>query len=148
MSISTRGRYGIQLMIDLALHRERGPVTLKDIAGRQGISEKYLWQMVSPLKTAGLIDSVRGARGGYVLIRPAESVSVYDIVSALEGPVLLTDTGRKPPDGGGPEPNGAARLLWRRLENTLAEAMRAIRLDELAQEQRTLETGAEWGYCI
>jgi len=67
MKLSTRGRYGVRLMLDLALHYGEGPVLLKDISGRQGISEKYLWQLIKPLKTMGLIGSTRGAHGGMSL---------------------------------------------------------------------------------
>ena len=63
MKLSTKGRYGARLMIDLATHYGEGPILLKDIAERQGISEKYLWQLIPPLKNAGLINSIRGAHG-------------------------------------------------------------------------------------
>jgi len=67
MKLSTRGRYGVRLMLDLALHYGEGPIFLKDIAERQGISGKYLWQLINPLKAMGLISSQRGAHGGYIL---------------------------------------------------------------------------------
>jgi Rrf2 family cysteine metabolism transcriptional repressor len=69
MKMSTKGRYGVRLMIDLALHSGEGPVLLKDIARRQGISEKYLWNLINPLKTVGLVRSIRGAHGGYQIGR-------------------------------------------------------------------------------
>jgi len=69
MKMSTKGRYGVRLMLDLALHNGEGPVLLKDIARRQGISEKYLWNLINPLKTVGLVQSIRGARGGYKLAK-------------------------------------------------------------------------------
>ena len=91
MKLSTRGRYGVRLMLELALHYGEGPVLLKDIAERQGISEKYLWQLINPLKTTGLVNSRRGAHGGYVLGKPPEAISLKAILQILEGPLCLVD---------------------------------------------------------
>ena len=91
MKLSTRGRYGVRLMIDLALHYGEGPILLKEIAERQGISEKYLWQLINPLKTTGLINSIRGAHGGYVLGKAPEAVTLKEILQVLEGPLCLVD---------------------------------------------------------
>ena len=78
-------------MLDLALHYGEGPILLKDIAERQGISEKYLWQLINPLKTTGLVNSLRGAHGGYVLGKPPEAISLKAILQILEGPLCLVD---------------------------------------------------------
>ena len=91
MKLSTRGRYGVRLMLDLALHYGEGPIFLKDIAERQGISEKYLWQLINPLKTTGLINSQRGAHGGYVLGKAPERISLKEILQILEGSLCLVD---------------------------------------------------------
>jgi len=91
MKLSTRGRYGVRLMLDLALHYGEGPILLKDIAERQGISEKYLWQLINPLKTTGLVNSLRGAHGGYVLGKAPEAISLKTILQILEGPLCLVD---------------------------------------------------------
>jgi Rrf2 family protein len=91
MKLSTRGRYGVRLMLELALHYGEGPILLKDIAGRQGISEKYLWQLINPLKTTGLVNSLRGAHGGYVLGKAPEAVSLKEILQILEGSLCLVD---------------------------------------------------------
>lgn len=91
MKLSTRGRYGVRLMLDLALHYGEGPILLKDIAERQGISEKYLWQLINPLKTTGLVNSQRGAHGGYVLGKAPEAISIKAILQVLEGSLCLVD---------------------------------------------------------
>jgi Rrf2 family protein len=91
MKLSTRGRYGVRLMVDLALHYGDGPIFLKDIAGRQGISEKYLWQLINPLKATGLVSSTRGAHGGYALGKTPESISLKEILQVLEGSLCLVD---------------------------------------------------------
>ncbi|MBA4422734.1 MAG: AsnC family transcriptional regulator [Syntrophus sp. (in: bacteria)] len=91
MKLSTRGRYGVRLMFDLALHYGNGPIYLKDIAERQGISAKYLWQLINPLKSTGLINSTRGAHGGYVLGKEPERISLKEILQVLEGSLCLVD---------------------------------------------------------
>jgi len=91
MKLSTRGRYGVRLMLELALHYGEGPILLKDIAERQGISEKYLWQLINPLKTTGLVNSLRGAHGGYVLGKAPEAISIKAILQVLEGSLCLVD---------------------------------------------------------
>jgi Rrf2 family protein len=96
MKLSTRGRYGVRLMIDLALHYGDGPIYLKDIAERQGISKKYLWQLINPLKTTGLVSSTRGAHGGYVLGKAPEHISLKEILKILEGSLCLVDCVENP----------------------------------------------------
>jgi Rrf2 family protein len=78
-------------MLELALHYGEGPILLRDIAERQGISEKYLWQLINPLKTTGLVNSQRGAHGGYVLGKPPEAISLKAILQILEGSLCLVD---------------------------------------------------------
>jgi Rrf2 family transcriptional regulator, cysteine metabolism repressor len=91
MKLSTRGRYGVRLMFDLALHYGDGPIYLKDIAERQGVSAKYLWQLINPLKTKGLVNSTRGAHGGYVLGKEPGRISLKEILQVLEGSLCLVD---------------------------------------------------------
>lgn len=87
MNISTRGRYGLRALADMALHAIEGPVALRIIADRQNISESYLEQVFSSLRKAGLVRSVRGAQGGYELSRPASEITVGEILRTLEGPI-------------------------------------------------------------
>ena len=95
MKLSTRTRYGLRLMFELALHYHDPPVHLKKISEKEAISEKYLGQIVIPLKSAGLIESIRGAAGGYRLAKAPDKISVKDIVEVLEGelyPVEFKDS--------------------------------------------------------
>ena len=85
MKLSTRARYGLKALIDLGLHSENETVSLQSIAERQDISVSYLEQLMAMLKKAGLVTSSRGAYGGYRLGRPAEEISVGDILRVLEG---------------------------------------------------------------
>ena len=85
MKISTKGRYALRLMADIAQQRPGEPVSLRDAARRQGLSDKYLEQIVTPLARAGLVRSVRGAGGGYLLTRKPEEYTVGDILRPLDG---------------------------------------------------------------
>ena len=85
MKLSTKGRYGLRALIDLALYSENETVSIQSIARRQNISDSYLEQLMRKLRSAGLIVSVRGAQGGYKLARPANEISVGDVLRALEG---------------------------------------------------------------
>lgn len=91
MKLSTKGRYGVKAMFDLALNSDGGPLPLKTIAERQEISEPYLEQLISALRKAGLVTSVRGARGGYMLAHPPEEITVGEIIRTLEGPMAPVD---------------------------------------------------------
>ena len=91
MKLSTKGRYGLKAMYDLALNYGDEPVSLKSIAERQGISENYLEQLMANLRKAGLVRSIRGAYGGYLLSREPSKITVGDVLRALEGPIGLVD---------------------------------------------------------
>ncbi len=85
MKISTRGRYGLRALEELALHYGEGPVLIKDIAKKQGISQYYLEQIVMVLKAAGMVKSIRGAKGGIALTRPPHEIKLGDVLQVLEG---------------------------------------------------------------
>jgi len=87
MRFSTRGRYGVQIMVDLAQNSTEGPVSLKSVAERQKLSEHYLEQLVPELRKAGLVKSIRGAQGGYVLAKKPEEIYIGDVIRVLEGPI-------------------------------------------------------------
>jgi len=87
MKLSTRGRYGTRMLLDLALHREEGPIPLKDIAQREQISLMYLEHLITPLVAAGMIRSTRGARGGVWLARPPQEIKLSEVLGLLEGSI-------------------------------------------------------------
>lgn len=91
MIISTKGRYGLRAMFTLAQRSDGQPVSLKTIADEQNISITYLEQLFSKLRAAGLVTSIRGAMGGYILAKPADEISVGSVLSALEGPLTPAD---------------------------------------------------------
>ena len=91
MRLSTKGRYGVTAMMDLAIHDNAGPVTLADISQCQGISLSYLEQLFSRLRKGGLVEGVRGPGGGYRLSRPAKDISIAEIISAVDEKVDMTN---------------------------------------------------------
>ena len=91
MRLSTRSRYGVRALLELALNYNKGPLQIKIIAEREKISNKYLEQLISVLKTSGLVLSVRGPKGGYVLAKPPEEINLSDVFVVLEGPLTTFD---------------------------------------------------------
>ena len=91
MKLSTRARYGIRAILELAANPGREPVRIKTIAQRQDISVKYLEQLMTILKSAGFVRSIRGSRGGYVLAKAADQIKLSDCINALEGPVATAE---------------------------------------------------------
>ncbi len=135
MKLSTRSRYGVRMMADLADHYGKAPVFLKDIAKREDISEKYLSLIVIPLRSAGLIQSMRGAHGGYILSRLPEEITIRDIYGALEGEICLVDCIKNPEDcsRAGICPT---RDVWSYLGEKIKEALDSITLADLVRARR------------
>ena len=91
MKISTKGRYSVTALYELALHYGDGPVSLKSVATSQGLSENYLEQLMVPLRRAGLVKSIRGAQGGYMLAKAPEEITISAIITTVEGPIAVVD---------------------------------------------------------
>jgi len=134
MRISTKGRYGLRILLDVAAHAQKGPVALRDISRRQQISQKYLWQVINPLKLAGMLRVTRGAHGGYTLARSPAKISILDIVEILEGPVTVVGC-LQVPDSCDRSNDCTARDAWAEVEAKLKEAMDGITLQYLLERQ-------------
>jgi len=91
LKVSTKGRYGLRAIVDLAVNDNEGQVSLKSVAERQGLSENYLEQLFAALKKSGIVKSIRGAQGGYMLAKPAEKITVGDVLRSLEGTLCPVD---------------------------------------------------------
>lgn len=122
-------------MLDLASHGQSGAVSLGAVAKRQGISEKYLWQVAAGLKTARLVESARGPAGGYRLSKPARVISLHDIVAALDGEADPADHAE--PKGADRAAAGVMREAWGEAAAGCRRALRRITLDGLAEKHRT-----------
>ena len=139
MKLSTKGRYGLRAMIDLARYSEVEPVSINSIAARQNISERYLEQLVALLRKAGLVKSIRGATGGYILAKDAAEISVGDILRALEGslePVkcaaFYSEEGCMASDG------CVTKYVWQKINDRINETVNQMMLDELVRESKNL----------
>ena len=127
MKLSTKGRYGLRAMIDLARYSEKEPVSIGSVAARQEISERYLEQLVALLKKAGLVKSIRGASGGYVLAKKPSEISVGDILR--EG-CMASD-------------GCVTKYVWQKINDSINDTVNQIMLDELIQESKSINPDGE-----
>ena len=149
MMISSKGRYALRVMIDLAEHAEEGYIPLQTIAARQGISEKYLESILAVLSKAKLLDAVRGKGGGYRLARPAAGYTAFEILSLTEGtlaPVTCLETGQQCENA----KNCRTLPLWQGLDRTIADYLGRYTLADLRYQASMsgfyrLELGSHYG---
>lgn len=137
MRLTSKGRYAVTAMLDVALHSQKGPVALADISERQGISLSYLEQLFSRLRKNGLVSSVRGPGGGYLLGKNASDIAVGSVISAVDESVDATRCQGK---------NGCQRgerclthSLWRDLSERISGFLNNITLDEIINNQEVLD---------
>ena len=128
----------MRALIDLAVYEEKGTVSTQSIAQRQGISESYLEQLIRMMKKDGLVVSVRGAGGGYRLARPAEEISVGDILRCLEGGIDAVDCPAFEAEGCETAGACVTKFVWKRINDAIAAAVDSVMLSELAEESRRL----------
>ncbi len=143
MKLSTRGRYGVRTLLDLALHQDEGLVQLKEIARRQEFSLQYLEHLIAPLIAAGLVKSTRGARGGVLLLKPPSEVKLSEVVQILEGSIALVDCVNNPAIC----PRSAScvtRDIWIEMKRAMSHVLDSTTLQDLVERQkqkRQSETG-------
>ncbi|MBM7697916.1 cysteine metabolism transcriptional regulator CymR [Kurthia huakuii] len=131
MKISTKGRYGLTIMIELSKQYGQGPIPLRQIASENHLSEAYLEQLVSPLRNSGLVKSVRGAYGGYMLAKPPHLISAADVIKVLEGPIQPVEgiENEAPPQ----------RELWIRVRDAVKEVLDKTNLEDLAKYTESID---------
>ena len=132
MLVSTKGRYALRTMVDLAIHGDGEPVKIKDIANRQGISGKYLEQIINPLTKSGLVKSFRGAQGGYMLTNPPEATTVGEILRVLEGSLSPVDCVDHPNCAN--SDHCVSLSIWKKMKVALDEVVDNITLADMAAE--------------
>lgn len=137
MKLSTKGRYGVKAMVDLAINYGGSPVSIKSISQRQNISEYYLEQLFSSLRKAKLIKSIRGVQGGYILNRQPEDITVSDIIEVLEGPIEISDC------LDGVTCNNvdccATRLLWKKIKTSIDEVTNSVTLKDIVEDYKAMK---------
>ena len=142
MKLSTRGRYGLRAMIDMAQNQDKSPIATHTIAAREGLSERYLEQLMVPLKRAGLVKSVRGSQGGYVLARDPREITAGDVIRVLEGPIAPVDcVSEANPEACTRSDYCVTRTLWTKVRDSIAEVLDSYTLADLAEESRQASPG-------
>ena len=134
MRLTTKGRFAVTAMIDVALHSAKGPVTLAAISDRQKISLSYLEQLFGKLRRQGLVESVRGPGGGYNLARPPETVAVSDIILAVDEPIDATQCGGR--ENCLDDHRCMTHELWAGLNAHIFAYLRSVTLADLVRQQR------------
>ncbi len=141
MRFSTKARYGLRFLIDLALNYKDAPVRLRDVARREGISKKYLEHIVSALAAHGFVRAMRGSKGGFVLAKPMERIFVLDVIEALEGKLSVVECILMP-EICDRSPDCVARMLWARVNEAIRQTLKGITLKDLHDEaMRCRRTG-------
>lgn len=138
MKISTKGRYALRIMIDLAMNPNQGPIRVKDIANRQDISEKYLEQIIAMFNKAGYVKSVRGAQGGYLLTKEPKDYTVGMILRLAEGsiaPVFCVDDSS---EGCNRKEGCVSAMLWKKINDAVNEVVDNTTLQDLVDWQKNI----------
>jgi Rrf2 family iron-sulfur cluster assembly transcriptional regulator len=133
MKLTTKGRYAVTAMLDLALHKDQGPINLADISNRQGISLSYLEQLFSRLRKQALVASARGPGGGYLLDRDAADISVADVIRAVDESVDATRCGGQKNCQG--DDRCLTHDLWEELSRQITDFLSSITLEDLVQRR-------------
>jgi Rrf2 family cysteine metabolism transcriptional repressor len=138
MKLSTRGRYGIRALLDIALHRGEEPILLRDIAQRQQISLRYLDHLITPLVAAGMVRSTRGTGGGIRLARRPDEIKLSEVMQLLEGSIALVDC-VSDPDICERASICATRDLWEELKRAMSGVLESVTLQDLVERQKAKE---------
>lgn len=138
MRISTKIRYGARAMLELASRYGQGPVDLKEISKKEDISLKYLEQVIIPLRTAGLVRSVRGSKGGYSLAKPPSEICLNDVVEVLDGTMQLMEC-LKDPQGCSKAPFCVTRDIWKEASDAINKIFRSVTFEEMVNRKKEKE---------
>ncbi|WP_346887302.1 Rrf2 family transcriptional regulator [Clostridium sp. UBA1056] len=132
MKLSTKGRYGVKAMVDLAINYGKSPISIKSISSRQNISEYYLEQLFSGLRKAELIKSIRGSSGGYILAKDPKEITVYQILEVLEGPIEISTCLES--DGCNNIDCCATRIVWKKIKDSIDSVTTSITLQDIVDD--------------
>lgn len=147
MKLSTKGRYGLRAVLDIAVRSGDEAVALSCIAERQSISISYLEQLIAKLKKAGIVNSTRGAKGGYVLAKPPEEISVGEVLRALEGNLDPVDCAEVKGEDSACQASDicVTKYVWKRISDSINNAVDTLMLSELVEESRALAAAKQTG---
>lgn len=137
MKISTKGRYGLRALVDMAANIEGKPISLTSVANRQNISLNYLEQVFGTLRKAEIVISAKGSSGGYLLARQAKDISVKEILECLEGKFAIVD--RNPTEMQDPLQQTIQTLLWDEIDDKVNQLLEAKTLEQLVDEYKQVQ---------
>ena len=144
LKISTKGRYGLGALIDLAQYSEDEPISISSIAARQNISERYLEQLMAMLKKADLVKSIRGANGGYFLAKPGNEISVGDVLRALEGSIEPVECAAYQPEEVCEAADSCVtKYVWKKINESINQTVDEIMIEQLVAESKTVKNASE-----
>ena len=134
MKISTKGRYGLRILLDIALYRVGDkPRMIREIANNQEISEKYISRLIIELRKAGFVRSVRGVNGGYTLTRKPEDINILDVLEIMEGPVAIVDCTNSSGEACRRKPQCPTQRMWAEINQKIRSAFAAYTLKDLVE---------------
>lgn len=147
MKITAKSRYALRMLVDMVVHGDGGPRTIREISESQGLSEKFVGRIAIALKRAGLLVTARGVKGGLALALFPEKITLLDIVTATDGPLALVHCLARP---GACAMHGrcAAENAWSGVNDALASYLKSVTLASVAAEARTMASSGEQDYCI
>jgi Rrf2 family protein len=141
MKLSTKGRYGVKAVVELAINYGGEPLSIKKISESESISENYLEQLFSSLRKADLIKSIRGAQGGYVLNKAPKDITIAELMNALEGPIEIADCVE---DGSCDNTDCCAtRLLWSKIKKSIDDVLESITLQDIVDDNLRIKQEKE-----
>jgi len=147
MKLSTRGRYGTRALLELALHQEAGPISLKDIAQRQEIPVVYLEHLITPLIAGGIVRSTRGVKGGVSLAKPPEEIRLSEVIRLLEGSIAPVECVNDP-EICSRSKSCVTRDIWSELKQAMDGILSSTTLQDLVERQSRKGTSEEAMYYI
>ncbi|MGE5631241.1 MAG: RrF2 family transcriptional regulator [Caulobacteraceae bacterium] len=143
MILSTKGRYGLKMMYEFALRYGTGPMSLKEVAQKQQLSDTYLEQLIAHLRKAGLVNSVRGAQGGYELSRPPSEITVGEIIRTLEGPLAPSECVINDEPECTKADYCVTRLIWEKIMDSINNVIDSITLKDMVNDYYKLKAKRE-----
>jgi Rrf2 family protein len=147
MKLSTKIRYGSRAMLELASHYGEGAIELREIARKESIPAKYLEQVIIPLRTSGLVKSVRGSKGGYSLAKPPSEISLKDVIEVLEGPIKLVDCLADPKICQKIQ-SCVTRGIWDEATDAINQVFGSVTLEEMVNRRKKKEGAVSPMYQI
>src|SRR3989337_706699 len=140
MRFSVKSEYAVIAILDIALHADKGPIHVRAIANRQAIPVRFLEQVMASLKKAGLVESIRGAQGGYVLSRDPKTINVAQIVEAIEGPITPMDHPAGIPEYRHLQMNGyIIKGIWEDVRKAISNVLSAVSIEDMCKRKRDQE---------